>query len=201
MDFYFYDPFTDLCRIQKELGRLQREMEYAAPRPAAQKKEQKKPSLEENKEEQKKEEEDNKAVVPKKEENEEEEDNDEESMLLYPFQDYKELWYPAVDLKETKDGYELHAELPGVKKEDVHIELHGQGANKRLVISGKKEQKKEDEGEKWHRVERCYGNFERAFTVPADTTPEEIKAKFEEGILVVSFPKPKKVEPVKIEIN
>ena len=113
------------------------------------------------------------------------------------------MWWPAVDIKETEGGYELHAELPGVKKEDVHIELHGQGANKRLVVSGTKAAEEKKEGEKWHRVERSFGNFEHAFTVPADTAPEDIKATFENGMLRVVFPKPKPkpTEPVKIEIN
>ena len=106
-----------------------------------------------------------------------------------------------MDIKETEGGYELHAELPGVKKEDVHIELHGQGANKRLVVSGTKAAEEKKEGEKWHRVERSFGNFERAFTVPADTAPEDIKATFENGMLRVAFPKPKPTEPVRIEIN
>ena len=113
----------------------------------------------------------------------------------------KEMWWPAVDLKETEAGYELHAELPGVKKEDVSIELRGQGPNKRLVVSGKKVSEEKKEGEKWHRVERVFGNFERAFTVPADTVPEDIKANFENGMLHVAFPKPQPVEPVKIEIQ
>ena len=49
------------------------------------------------------------------------------------------IWWPAVDVRETERGYELYVELPGVKKEDVKIELHKEGSGKCLVVSGKKE--------------------------------------------------------------
>ena len=181
MSFIFYDPWTDLCRVESQLRNIHDQI-HEPPE---------------------------KSVLPVTKGGVSDKDDD-ESAVCAPFRSAfcKEgVWWPAVDLKETKDGYELHAELPGVKKEDVSIELHGQGAGKRLVVSGKKEdeKKKEEEGqdgERWHRTERSFGTFERTFTVPADTVPEDIKAKFgDDGVLVVSFPKPKPVEPVKIEIQ
>ena len=212
MEFMFYDPLTDLFRVQRQLAQIQRELCHEqCSSEAAQvgRRMLKEEGYCEDKDKKKKEEECeekaapattttcgeeevDKALTEKKEEKTADKD------LWWPA---REMWWPAVDIKETEGGYELHAELPGVKKEDVHIELRGQGANKRLVVSGTKAAEEKKEGEKWHRVERSFGNFERAFTVPADTAPEDIKATFENGMLRVAFPKPKPTEPVKIEIN
>ena len=213
MDFMFYDPLTDLLRVQRQLAQIQTELcHHECSCEAAQKArklEEERKKGEEEKEEEEcckckdkkaeegKEEEVSKALTEGKKK-EEAKDNEGELDLWWPA---KEMWWPAVDLKETEAGYELHAELPGVKKEDVSIELRGQGPNKRLVVSGKKASEEKKEGEKWHRVERVFGNFERAFTVPADTMPADIKANFENGMLHVAFPKPQPVEPVKIEIQ
>lgn len=87
----------------------------------------------------------------------------------------------------------IHAELPGVKKEDIHLELQG-GV---LTISGEKKQEKKEENEKWHRVERFYGSFQRKMTVPEGVTEENIKAKFNNGVLEVEFPKAVKSLPEK----
>ena len=185
MSFVFYDPWTDLCRVESQLRNIHDQIHEPSPR----------------------------TVLPvtkdvRKGSSSSSSACDEETAVCAPFRSAfcKEgMWWPAVDLKETKDGYELHAELPGVKKEDVCVELHGQGAGKRLVVSGKKvEESEKKEGDKWHRTERHFGQFERSFTVPVDTAPEDIKAKFgEDGVLVVTFPKPKPkvVEPVKIEVQ
>ena len=210
MEFMFYDPLTDLFRVQRQLAQIQRELcheqcsseaaqvgrkmlkgeGYCEDKDKKEEEEEKTASATTNGAE-----EVDKALTEKKEA---EATTATEKDLWWPA---REMWWPAVDIKETEGGYELHAELPGVKKEDVHIELHGQGANKRLVVSGTKVAEEKKEGEKWHRVERSFGNFERAFTVPADTAPEDIKATFENGMLHVAFPKPKPTEPVKIEIN
>ena len=206
MEFMFYDPLTDLFRVQRQLAQIQRELchEQCSAEAAQVGRRMLKDegyACDEKKKECKKEdegsEEVDKALTEKKEEKEMKAEGNGRD-LWWPA---REMWWPAVDIKETAEGYELHAELPGVKKEDVKIELHGQGANKRLVVSGKKVAEEKKEGEKWHRVERSFGNFERAFTVPADTVPEDIKASFENGMLRVVFPKPKPAEPVKIEIN
>ena len=121
-------------------------------------------------------------------------------------------WWPAVDVRETERGYELYVELPGVKKEDVKIELHKEGSGKCLVVSGKKErvvlppppEKKEEknEFEVWNRTERAYGRFERAFSVPVETEGDEVNGKFEDGVLAVSFPKHDAVKtPAKVSIK
>ena len=95
------------------------------------------------------------------------------------------LWKPSVDVKETDKEYLIHAELPGVKKEDINIDLE----KNLLTISGERKQEKKEDNEKYHRVERSYGKFSRSMSVPEGVTPDQIKAKFDNGVLEVSFPK------------
>ena len=204
MEFMFYDPWSDLCKVRSQLKRLQDEI-YDPWYDDEEEQEEGEEGTEAPEQKKQK-----KAIEAKKDGGDDDKaktvvpiamDTKKKSSGPLAVMKRKDIWWPAVDLKETKEGYELHAELPGVKKEDVHIELHGQGANKRLVVSGKKAAEEKKEGEHWHRVERSFGEFKRAFTVPADTMPGDIKAKFEDGMLRVNFPKPKPTEPVKIAIN
>jgi len=109
------------------------------------------------------------------------------------------LWRPLCDVKETDKEVIIHAELPGVNKENINIELH----DGILSISGERKQEKKEENEKYHRVERSFGSFRRSMAVPEGVTEQDIKAKFDNGILEVSFAKPveKKPEIKKISIN
>ena len=116
-------------------------------------------------------------------------------------------WWPSIDVKETETEVHIQADLPGVKKEDVQIDLTDgvtPGKDKKLVIKGKKEDRKEEKGDHWHRTERSFGEFSRAFLVPAGTQPASINAQFENGVLTVKFPKPKPApvaEPQRIDIK
>lgn len=96
------------------------------------------------------------------------------------------LWRPLCDVKETDKELLVHAELPGVKKEDIHIELQ----NGILTISGERKEEKKEEKEKYHRVERNYGRFARSVAVPEGVTEDQVKAKIENGVLEVAIPKP-----------
>jgi HSP20 family protein len=109
------------------------------------------------------------------------------------------LWRPKVDIKETEKDFLIHADLPGIKKEDIHMEVKD-GV---LSISGERKQEKKTDTDKFHRVERSYGKFTRSFAVPSGVSEEQIAAKFDNGVLEVSIPKPvKKVpETKKITIN
>eukprot|EP00027_Filamoeba_sp_ATCC50430_P000945 CAMPEP_0168554936 /NCGR_PEP_ID=MMETSP0413-20121227/8055_1 /TAXON_ID=136452 /ORGANISM="Filamoeba nolandi, Strain NC-AS-23-1" /LENGTH=156 /DNA_ID=CAMNT_0008585729 /DNA_START=32 /DNA_END=498 /DNA_ORIENTATION=+ len=111
-------------------------------------------------------------------------------------------WKPSCDIKETDKEYVLHAELPGVSKDDINIEVH-EGV---LTISGEKKKTKKESNEKFHRVERSYGKFVRSMTVPEELSADQIKARYENGVLEVTIPKPpKKEEPkpkrIKIALN
>ncbi|MDY5577608.1 MAG: Hsp20/alpha crystallin family protein [Lachnospiraceae bacterium] len=96
------------------------------------------------------------------------------------------------DVKENDKGYELDIDLPGYKKEDVKAQLK----DGYLTISAetKKDDDKKDENGKYIRRERYYGSCSRSFYVGEDVTEEDIRAKFEDGILKVSVPK-KEVKP------
>jgi len=93
---------------------------------------------------------------------------------------------PRVDIKEAKDHYEITAELPGVKKEDLHVHVH-EG-----VLTIEAETQQEDKEEKEGRIirqERRYGRFMRSFNLGGEVTEADIKASFKDGILKLEAPK------------
>jgi HSP20 family protein len=94
-------------------------------------------------------------------------------------------WAPTVDIAETDDSYEIRADLPGVKKEHVHVTVEQEV----LTLQGERHQKKEEEGKRFHRVESMHGSFMRRFTLPSDADAGKIAAQFEDGILSVKIPK------------
>lgn len=103
----------------------------------------------------------------------------------------EKFWNPACDIRETEKDYVIHAELPGMKKEDISIELK----DNMLTISGEKKDEKTEKTEKYHRIERSWGKFSRSVMLPEGTKDTEISAKFDSGVLEVRFPKPVPKEP------
>jgi HSP20 family protein len=114
-------------------------------------------------------------------------------------QENKELsnWTPEVDLSETKEGFMLKAELPGVKKEDVKITLK----DDLLTIAGEKKSEKEIKDENYHRTERVYGSFARSFRLPTAVEVEKVKAEYKDGVLHLTLPKAESVKPKEIQIS
>jgi HSP20 family protein len=106
-------------------------------------------------------------------------------------------WIPAMDLSQTKDAYVLKADLPGLSESDVSIELD----DNVLTISGERKSEHEDRKAGYHRVERSYGSFRRALTLPEGVDPEAITATFEKGVLEVTVPKPAHQAPRKVQIT
>ena len=99
----------------------------------------------------------------------------------------------STDVKETESGYQVEMELPGFAKEDVKAQLK----DGYLTISAEHSESKEekdDKKERYIRKERYYGNCQRSFYVGDDITEEDIRAKFENGILIMFIPK-KKAQP------
>ncbi|MBE0515055.1 Hsp20/alpha crystallin family protein [Sulfurimonas sp.] len=92
---------------------------------------------------------------------------------------------PAVNTREGKDAYHIDVDLPGVKKEDISVDVE----NNILSISGKRETKSEVKEEDYYRVESSYGKFERSFTLPEKVDAENIRAACEDGVLEVVIPK------------
>lgn len=106
-------------------------------------------------------------------------------------------WSPEADISETKDGYILRAELPGMKQGDVKINLN----NNVLTVQGEKKQKKEEKEENYFYSEISYGNFIRSFTLPGNVKAEQVKASFKDGILEVRLPKSEEAKGKEITIE
>eukprot|EP01031_Cornospumella_fuschlensis_P010082 gene10082-12358_t len=93
------------------------------------------------------------------------------------------LGHMLMDVKESKDSYEVHIDLPGVKKEDVHIKIK----NRELRISADREQIKKEEGTTFHRIERSHGHVSRNLLLPEDADESKIEAHFEHGVLLLKI--------------
>jgi HSP20 family protein len=106
-------------------------------------------------------------------------------------------WRPAVDIYETGNGLVLKAELPGVKKEDVSVEIK----DNVLTLKGERAEDKEVDEDNYYRRERCFGTFQRSFNLEQSIQPEKIKAKFKDGILEVEIPRPVEEKPKKISVS
>lgn len=106
-------------------------------------------------------------------------------------------WLPAVDFVEDGQRYVLHADLPGVKPEDVSVELDEDV----LTISGKRETARESKENGVHRRERASGSFTRRLSLPAGVDPDSIEASFEHGVLEVKIPKPAEPQPRRVQIH
>ena len=99
----------------------------------------------------------------------------------------------STDIKELENGYELHIELPGYKKDDVQAEL--KDGYLTVTASAKTEDENAEKG-RFVRRERYVGTCSRSFYVGKELTQEDIKAKFEDGILKISLPKPERLQRV-----
>lgn len=108
-------------------------------------------------------------------------------------------WKPATDIAETDKEFVFKAELPGVTKADVSVELEGG----MLTIRGERKEEKEEKTAKMHRVERFHGSFMRSFTVPDNVDAKAISADMKEGVLQVHLPKTRlpETEKTKVEVK
>ncbi len=106
-------------------------------------------------------------------------------------------WTPSVDISETDGEYQIKAEIPDVKKEDVKVTLED-GV---LTIQGERKYEKEEKGKKFHRIERSYGSFVRTFSVPDVIEAEKVKAEFKDGVLNLHLPKSEKAKPRAIDVK
>ena len=106
-------------------------------------------------------------------------------------------WNPAVDLYEKDDHFVIKAELPGVDKKDIAIDLK----DRVLTLSGERSYENEVKQENYYRRERSYGKFQRAFTLPAHVDSDKIKAEFNDGLLQIEVPKPEEQKPKKVTIH
>jgi HSP20 family protein len=106
-------------------------------------------------------------------------------------------WIPPMDLVETETDFVLKADLPGLSESDVNIEVE----DNVLTISGERKAEHEERKTGYYRVERSFGSFRRALTLPEGVDPESVKATFANGVLEVTVPKPAQQAPRKVQIS
>jgi len=106
-------------------------------------------------------------------------------------------WMPAVDIRETEEAFVFTAELPGLAKDDVSITVE----DKILTLSGERSWNEDEEKNSYHRIERTYGSFSRAFTLPNAVDASKVEAKFKDGLLTITVAKAEEVKPREIEIS
>eukprot|EP00252_Welwitschia_mirabilis_P013218 TRINITY_DN29147_c0_g1_i1.p1 TRINITY_DN29147_c0_g1~~TRINITY_DN29147_c0_g1_i1.p1 ORF type:complete len:173 (+),score=34.41 TRINITY_DN29147_c0_g1_i1:196-714(+) len=121
-------------------------------------------------------------------------DNFASSALASFSRDTQAIANTKVDWKETPDAHVFTADMPGLKKEEVRVELVDKGT---LRISGERHREEVQETDTWHRMERSSGKFMRQFRLPEDVNEDQVSAKMENGVLVVNAPKFKKDNSVK----
>lgn len=110
---------------------------------------------------------------------------------------YASNWAPAVDVSEKEDGVYVRAEVPGMSKDDIKLEVH----DGTLTISGSKKQEKTDEKENYYRTERSFGSFCRTFSLPSTIQTDKIKANYKDGVLTITLPKVEEAKPKEIKIE
>jgi HSP20 family protein len=106
-------------------------------------------------------------------------------------------WTPSVDIYETDDALVIKAELPSVSKDDVNVEVH----QNTLTLRGQRKHEAEVKQDKYHRVERSYGTFQRSFVLPTMVDQEKVQATFKDGVLELHLPRLESAKPRRIAIN
>ena len=105
-------------------------------------------------------------------------------------------WSPSVDIFETEGEIVVKAELPGMDRKDIQLNLE----NNVLSLRGERKFTKETKDENYHRIERSYGVFSRSFSIPATVDEEKIRADYKDGVLRIMLPKKEQAKPKQIKI-
>jgi len=106
-------------------------------------------------------------------------------------------WNPVVDVYDNDDNIVLKAEIPGIDKKDIVIDVKGRV----LTLKGERSSDNEVKEDNYYRRERCFGKFERAFTLPVNVEPDKIKANYKDGVLEIEIPKPEEKKPKQITVH
>ena len=106
-------------------------------------------------------------------------------------------WRPVVDIYDSDDKIVVKADIPGVDKKDIHVDVKD-GV---LTLSGERSFENEVKEERYHHKERSFGKFQRSFTLPEGMDLEKIDADYKDGVLKIEIPKPEAKKPKKIEIH
>ena len=106
-------------------------------------------------------------------------------------------WAPAVDIKEDNEAFTLLADIPGVKPEDIEVNMD----NGVLTVKGERQSEKKTEEDNYKRVERQYGVFYRRFTLPDTANADKIEAHSEDGVLRITIPKQEVAQSRRITVK
>ncbi len=106
-------------------------------------------------------------------------------------------WTPLMDMYETDEGFVLKAELPGVQKDDLHIDVH----DRTLTIRGERKAETEIPEDRYHRRERSYGSFQRVLTLPTPIDADKVQANVHDGVLELRLPKDETAKPKRIAVQ
>ena len=109
----------------------------------------------------------------------------------------QESWLPAVDVFDTKDAVVLKAELAGMNPDDIQIEVD----DNVLTIKGERKFEEKVDNDRYYRVERRFGSFQRSLALPQGVKADDIQASYEDGILEVRVPKVEEEKPKKITVQ
>ena len=106
-------------------------------------------------------------------------------------------WAPAVDVRETEDGYRIEADLPGLSKDDIEVTVE----NGILTLKGERKEDHESDEGGYHYHERRHGAFHRSFSMPDATDTGKAQAEFKDGVLSVTLPKRAEAKPKRLEVK
>ena len=107
------------------------------------------------------------------------------------------MWSPSVDIFETPDSIVMKAELPGVSRDNIDIQVQ----DNTLTLKGERKSEHEVKEENYLRVERSYGAFQRTFNLPTGVQQGKIRAVFKDGVLEVTMPKAEEAKPTHVKID
>jgi len=106
-------------------------------------------------------------------------------------------WSPAIDVYDSKDNVMVKADIPGMKKDEIEVSVHGDT----LIIKGEKKQEKEVKEKDYVRTERFYGSFNRAISLPAAVDASKVNATYKNGVLELVLPKKEESKPKQLKID
>lgn len=104
---------------------------------------------------------------------------------------------PSLDVSETDEAIQIRVDLPGIKPEEVDVEVR----NNVLEITGERKEEREEKGKSWHRTERRVGRFARSLALPCDVQDDKVEAECTNGVLTIMLPKAEKAKSKKINVK
>lgn len=119
------------------------------------------------------------------------------SPSLAPEEGWNRSWEPAVDIYEVGEAIVVKAEIPGVERDQVGVEVK----DGILTLRGERKFEREVKEENYHRIERSYGSFQRSFTLPSSVDPDKVRATLKNGVLEVTLQKKEQARPKQIRIS